>query len=89
MCAPTSSINMNSSLPGASKDALFFNANKFVGGLQAPCVLVYKKSLLRNAGRPHVGTKNIIGAVRVGLVVQLKESIGLHAITLKHEKMCK
>lgn len=88
MCAPNSSVEMNPSLPGAPKDALFFNANKFIGGLQAPAVLLYKTKLLGNSGKPNE-TQNIIGAVRVGLVVQLKESIGLNAITVKHEKMCK
>lgn len=34
--APCSTINTNPQLPGATKDAVFFCANKFIGGVQAP-----------------------------------------------------
>ncbi len=30
-----------------------------------------------------------IGAVRAGLVVQLKESVGIQTIMNRHEKLCK
>lgn len=34
--APYSMINTNPTLPGAAKDVVFFCANKFIGGVQAP-----------------------------------------------------
>lgn len=34
--APFAPIQINSPLPGADKDAVFFSTNKFVGGVQAP-----------------------------------------------------
>lgn len=36
MVAPYSEVNMNPQLPGASKDIVYFNVNKFIGGVQAP-----------------------------------------------------
>lgn len=33
---PSTKIDTNPSLPGAAKDIVFFSANKFIGGVQAP-----------------------------------------------------
>lgn len=87
--APSTSINVNPSLPGSTKDALFFSANKFIGGAQAPGILILKKNLLTNCGSILNDTVGVIGAVRAGLVIQLKESLGIQAIMARQEKICK
>lgn len=38
--APYAMINTNPTLPGAAKDVVFFCANKFIGGVQAPSKLI-------------------------------------------------
>lgn len=47
--APCTIVDTNPQLPGATKDAVFFCASKFVGGVQAPgefcCVLLFIYSL--------------------------------------------
>lgn len=53
-------------------------------------IIVVKKCLLRNLNvtsfNDNVG---VIGAVRAGLVIQLKESLGVQNIMNKQEKICK
>lgn len=51
--APTCSVDMNPTFPGVEeemvkKDALFFNCEKFVGGVQGPFVAVVKKDVFKN-----------------------------------------
>ncbi|XP_037051848.1 uncharacterized protein LOC119085529 isoform X2 [Bradysia coprophila] len=86
---PSSKIDTNPSLPGAAKDIVFFSANKFIGGVQAPGVLIIKKSLLSDNSQMIYDTVGAVGAVRAGLVVQLKESVGIQTIMNRHEKLCK
>lgn len=51
--APSSTVDMNPTFPGVEegivkKDALFFNCEKFVGGVQAPCIAVVKKEVFQD-----------------------------------------
>lgn len=51
--APTSAVDMNPTFLGmedamVKKDALFFNCEKFVGGVQGPYVAVVKKDVFKN-----------------------------------------
>lgn len=85
-CAP---IVTNPVLPGAQKDAIFFHCSRMVGGVQAPGVLVIKKKLVENSVSFLVDTVGVVGAVRAGLVLQLKESLGVQAIMQRMEKICK
>jgi hypothetical protein len=86
MSAP---INTNPLLPGSPKDALFFHASKLVGGVQAPGVLVIKKALVEMCSSFLSDNIETIHAVRAGLAIQLKESLGAQVITNRQEKMCK
>lgn len=81
-------LNANPTLPGASKDALFFNCNKMIGGLQSPSVLIIKKSLIDNFPSIQNEVVDTVNIVRCGLVMQLKEALGTHIMT-RHEKICK
>jgi selenocysteine lyase/cysteine desulfurase len=86
MSAP---INTNPLLPGSAKDALFFHAKHLVGGVQAPGVLVIKKALVELCSSFVSDNIETINAVRAGLAIQLKESLGAQIITARQEKMCK
>lgn len=53
LVAPSSAVGMNPTFPGVEgemvkKDALFFNCEKFVGGVQGPCVAVVKKDVFKD-----------------------------------------
>ncbi|XP_055591166.1 uncharacterized protein LOC129743183 isoform X4 [Uranotaenia lowii] len=85
-CAP---IVTNPVLPGAQKDSLFFHCNRMIGGVQAPGVLIIKKRLIENSVSLLADTVGVVGAVRAGLVLQLKESLGVQAIMNRMEKICK
>lgn len=85
-CAP---IVTNPILPGAQKDAIFFHCSRMVGGVQAPGVLVIKKKLVENSVAFLHQTVGVVEAVRAGLVLQLKESLGVQAIMNRMEKNCK
>ncbi|XP_070494221.1 uncharacterized protein [Chironomus tepperi] len=80
--------NMNSAIQGSSKDALFFSCNKMIGGLQAPSVLVIKKSFIENFSSIQMEMVDTVSVVRCGLVMQLKEALGSHIMN-RHEKICK
>ncbi|GAB0094866.1 Pyridoxal phosphate-dependent transferase [Sergentomyia squamirostris] len=88
MLAPYSEVNMNPKLPGAAKDIIYFNVNKFIGGVQAPGIAVIKQYLLANTNTPY-NSLGVIGAIRAGLAIQLKESLGTQSIMAKEEKLCK
>lgn len=50
LVAPSSAVDMNPTFPGVDeemvkKDALFFNCEKFVGGVQGPSVVIVKKNV--------------------------------------------
>lgn len=84
-----SQVNINPSLPHSTKDALFFNANRLIGGVQAPSVLIVKKSLTENFTSYTYDTSDVISTVRAGIVIQLKESLSTPLIMSLQEKMCK
>lgn len=86
--ASSAQLNVNPALPGATKDALFFNCNKMIGGLQSPSVLIIKKSLVENFSSLQNEMVDTVNIVRCGLVMQLKEALGNHIMT-RHEKICK
>jgi selenocysteine lyase/cysteine desulfurase len=86
--ASSAHLNVNPTLPGAAKDALFFNCNKMVGGLQSPSVLIIKKSFIENFTSIQNEMVDTVSIVRCGLVMQLKEALGNH-IMARHEKICK
>lgn len=53
LVAPTTAVDMNPTFLGmedamVKKDALFFNCEKFVGGVQGPYVAVVKKDVFKN-----------------------------------------
>lgn len=53
LVAPTSAIDMNPTFLGVDeamvkKDAIFFNCEKFVGGVQGPYISVVKKDIFKN-----------------------------------------
>lgn len=53
LVAPSSVVDMNPTFAGVEdemvkKDALFFDCEKFVGGVQGPCVAVVKKEVFKN-----------------------------------------
>ncbi|XP_052891910.1 uncharacterized protein LOC128299835 isoform X2 [Anopheles moucheti] len=85
-CAP---ICTNPILPGAQKDAIYFHCNRLVGGVQAPGVLVIKRRLIEHSTSFLTDSVGVVGAVRAGLVLQLKESLGSQAIMGRMEKTCK
>ncbi|XP_049531770.1 uncharacterized protein LOC125949110 isoform X1 [Anopheles darlingi] len=85
-CAP---ICTNPVLPGAQKDAIFFHCNRLVGGVQAPGVLVIKRKLIEHSTSFLHDSVGVVSAVRAGLVLQLKESLGSQAIMGRMEKTCK
>uniref|UniRef100_A0A182LZ48 Aminotransferase class V domain-containing protein n=1 Tax=Anopheles culicifacies TaxID=139723 RepID=A0A182LZ48_9DIPT len=85
-CAP---ICTNPILPGAQKDAIFFHCNRLVGGVQAPGVLVIKRRLIEHSTSFLTDSVGVVSAVRAGLVLQLKESLGSQAIMGRMEKTCK
>lgn len=87
--AQYASINTNPTLPGAAKDVVFFCGNRLIGGAQAPSVVIIKKSLIADRNQSVYDSVGIIGAVRAGLVVQLKESLGTQCILNRQEKLCK
>lgn len=86
--AACAQLNMNPTLPGATKDALFFSCNKMIGGLQSPSVLVLRKSLIENFSSIQHETVDTVSIVRCGLVAQLKEALG-NNILMRNEKICK
>lgn len=86
--ASSAQLNTNPALPGAAKDALFFNCNKMIGGLQSPSVLIIKKSLIENFSSIQAELVDTVNIVRCGLVMQLKEALGSHIMT-RNEKICK
>lgn len=46
---PSTKIDTNPSLPGAAKDIVFFSANKFIGGVQAPGESIISFLLVTNS----------------------------------------
>lgn len=86
--ASSAPMNVNPALPGSPKDALFFDCNKMIGGLQASSVLIVKKSFVSNFRVNKNEIVNKVSVIRCGLVAQLKETLSTHIMT-RHEKICK
>lgn len=82
-------VDTNPALPGAQKDAVFFSGNKLIGGVQASGVLVVKKALTEHYTPNPDDTVNTVGIVRSGLVMQLRETLGIQAVSIRTEKVCK
>lgn len=99
--APYVEIDMKPDDPVHRKDAVFLSVHKYLGGPQAPGLLVANKRLFRSrvpvepgggtvtftspwewryteelSHREEGGTPNVVGAIRAGLVFQLKEVMG-------------
>lgn len=95
---PYVDIDMHPADPLARKDAVFLAMHKFIGGPQAPGLLVANKRLFRSrvpvepgggtvvytspwdwqytdalSSREEGGTPNIVGVIRAGLALELKE----------------
>lgn len=86
------------------KDAIFFTGHKFIGGVQTPGILVAKKGLFKNCLAENVtsnkctqelelreegGTAAVVETIRAGLVMQLKETVGVTTIMQRAEKITK
>jgi len=99
--APYVKVDMKPDDPKHRKDAVFISVHKYLGGPQAPGLLVANKQLFRSrvpvepgggtvvftspwdwryldelSDREEGGTPNVVGAIRAGLVFQLKELMG-------------
>ncbi|XP_013148494.1 PREDICTED: uncharacterized protein LOC106111068 [Papilio polytes] len=99
--APTSNVDMNPTFLGVEegmvrKDALFFNCEKFVGGVQGPYVAVVKKDVFKNSPvysddvevlSERIEEYRCAEAVRAALVMQLRDSVGLQNILEKQDNI--
>ncbi|CAH0746448.1 unnamed protein product [Diatraea saccharalis] len=99
LVAPTSAVDMNPTFPGVDdemvkKDALFFNCEKFVGGVQGPYVAVVKKDVFKNtplyiddveALSERIEELKSSEAVRAALVMQLRDAVGLQNIAERQD----
>ena len=99
--APYVDIELHPKDESARKDAVFVSMHKFLGGPQAPGLLIANRALFRSkvpvepgggtvvyhspwdwrytddvGHREEGGTPNIVGAIRAGLCIDLKDSIG-------------
>ncbi|OGQ20507.1 MAG: hypothetical protein A2138_04875 [Deltaproteobacteria bacterium RBG_16_71_12] len=91
--------------PALRKDAVFMSMHKFLGGPQAPGLLVANQALFRSrvpvepgggtviytspwdwryteelSHREEGGTPNVVGVIRAGLAIELKEHLGTERI---------
>lgn len=91
--------------PALRKDAVFISMHKFLGGPQAPGLLVANQALFRSrvpvepgggtviytspwdwryteelSHREEGGTPNVVGVIRAGLAIELKEKMGTERI---------
>ena len=110
--APYLAIDMHPADPLARQDAIFVAMHKFIGGPQAPGLLVANRKLFRSrvpvepgggtvvytspwdwrytsdiGNREEGGTPNIVGAIRAGLAIELKEIVGVDRIHLAEQAM--
>ncbi|XP_048481543.1 uncharacterized protein LOC105383502 [Plutella xylostella] len=101
LVAPSAAVNMNPTIPGldeqmVKKDALFFNCEKFVGGVQGPYVAVVKKHVFESspvfeadvdALSEKVEDWRSVDGVRAALVLQLRDSVGLANIAERQDSI--
>ncbi|XP_039747703.1 uncharacterized protein LOC120624937 isoform X4 [Pararge aegeria] len=99
LVAPTSAVDMNPTFLGVEdemvkKDALFFNCEKFVGGVQGPYVAVVKRDVFKNSPlysddvevlAETIEEYRCTEAVRGALVMQLRDAIGVQNIAEKQD----
>ncbi|CAH2088066.1 unnamed protein product [Euphydryas editha] len=101
LVAPTSAVDMNPTFLSVEegmvkKDALFFNCEKFVGGIQGPYVTVVKRDVFKNTPiycedvemlAERIEQFRCAEAVRAAMVIQLKEAIGLQNIAERQDNV--
>jgi len=110
--APYLPIAVHTEDPLERKDAVFVSMHKFIGGPQAPGLLVANRKLFRSrvpvepgggtvvytspwdwrytadlGHREEGGTPNIVGAIRAGLAIELKERVGAARIGAAEQAM--
>lgn len=109
---PYVDIDMHPQDPLARKDAVFLAMHKFLGGPQAPGLLVANRRLFRSrvpvepgggtvtytspwdwrytdelSSREEGGTPNIIGVIRAGLAMELKDIVGVERIDRVEQRL--
>ncbi|CAH0591407.1 unnamed protein product [Chrysodeixis includens] len=103
LVAPSSAVDMNPTFPGVEeemvkKDALFFNCEKFVGGVQGPSVVIVKKDVFQNTPiysddvevlSERIEELKSTEAVRAALVMQLRDAVGLQNIAERQDNISK
>ncbi|CAH0719206.1 unnamed protein product, partial [Brenthis ino] len=101
LVAPTSAIDMNPiflSMDEAmvKKDAIFFNCEKFVGGIQGPYVTVVKRDIFKNTSlytddvevlAERIEEFKCAEAVRAAIVMQLRDAVGLQNIAERQDNI--
>ncbi|CAB3241490.1 unnamed protein product [Arctia plantaginis] len=101
LVAPSCAVDMNPTFPGVEeemvkKDALFFNCEKFVGGVQGPCVVIVKKNVFEDTPiysedvevlSERIEELKSTEAVRAALVLQLRDAVGLQAIADRQDNI--
>ncbi|KAJ2945237.1 hypothetical protein O0L34_g9308 [Tuta absoluta] len=99
LVAPTAVVDMNPTFPGVEegmvkKDALFFNCEKFVGGVQGPYVAVVKKDVFKNSDiysedvevlSERIEEWRSTQAIRAAMVMQLRDAVGLQGIAERQD----
>ncbi|XP_028172811.1 uncharacterized protein LOC114361819 isoform X1 [Ostrinia furnacalis] len=99
LVAPSSAVDMNPTFPGVDeqmvkKDALFFNCEKFVGGVQGPCIAVVKKEVFKDTPlycedvemlSERIEELKTTEAVRAAIVMQLRDAVGLQIIAERQD----
>lgn len=94
LVAPSSSVDMNPKFAGVEdemvkKDAVFFNCEKFVGGVQGPYVTIVKKDVFRNTLfytddveelSERIEELKSTEAVRAAIVMLQRDAVGLQNI---------
>ncbi|XP_068623060.1 uncharacterized protein [Battus philenor] len=99
LVAPSCNVDMNPTFLGVEegmvkKDALFFNCEKFIGGVQGPYVAVVKKDVFKNSPlysddvevlSERIEEYRCSEAVRAALAVQLRDAVGLQNIVEKQD----
>ncbi|XP_021187430.3 uncharacterized protein LOC110374163 isoform X3 [Helicoverpa armigera] len=103
LVAPSSAVDMNPTFPGVDeemvkKDALFFNCEKFVGGVQGPSVVIVKKDVFSNTPiysddvevlSERIEELKSAEGVRAALVMQLRDAVGLQTIVERQDNISK
>ena len=77
------------------KDLIFFSGDNFIGGMQTCGIAIVKSALLRlsnyaiKGGSVETKTVSLGEPIRIGLAIQLKESLGGKFIMEKHKEISK